>query len=279
MGYSIFEDTMADMQWTDIQTHIDNEAIVLLPTGVIEQQGPHISTGSDIYFSHIICKKIKKELEQNQIHSIIAPPFYWGVNHITGAFPGSFTSRRETVKHVLFDIFDCLHRWGFKHVFIVDIHGDPMNGMALYEAIHEGRNQLGLDVRSVISEWVAGDLSISRDDEHFLIFDVALEDSFPDGPSPIFLDIHAGKHTTANMYKYFPSLVDTDKAKTLIPTNLTYEDLKKWQEGGDVTREITPQGYFGEPAAYEQVDDEMDFVEGYAKFATLGLIKYLSQIR
>jgi creatinine amidohydrolase len=181
---------------------------------VIEQQGPHVSTGADIYVSHLLCKKIKLELELNKINCIIAPPFYWGINHVTEAFPGSFTSRKETVKNVLFDIFECLNRWGFKHVFIVDIHGDYMNGIALREAISEGRNQLGLDVRSVISNWVAKDLSIQKGDNHFLIFDVLL----PEVPLSTYLDIHAGESGTASMHKYFPSLVNIEIAKTLSPT-------------------------------------------------------------
>lgn len=52
--YSIFEDTMADMAWTEIESSIQKGAIVLLPSGVIEQQGPHLATGTDIYVSHLI---------------------------------------------------------------------------------------------------------------------------------------------------------------------------------------------------------------------------------
>ncbi|WP_211748612.1 creatininase family protein [Paenibacillus sp. Marseille-Q4541] len=278
MVHSIFAGTMADMTWTDVQKSIENEAIVLLPSGVIEQQGPHLVTGMDVYSSHLICNKIKAELDNSGIESLIAPPFYWGINHVTSAFPGSFTSRRETVKNVLYDIFDCLHRWGVKHVFLVDIHGDPVNGLALHDAISEARSKLRLDVRSVISHWIAEDLEINKQNDHFLIFDVPLPDPpHPEQSFPEFLDIHAGESGTAGMVKYFPGLVNTNIAQTLAPTNLTRDDLKKWHIGGETAKKITPLGYFGAPAEYSKVKyDEIDFYEGFSRFASIAIKKYLN---
>lgn len=277
MAYSIFQDTMSDMSFTDIQASIDKGAIVLLPTGVIEQQGPHLPTASDIYVSHLICRKIKDQLLEDDIECLIAPPFYWGVNHITGAFPGSFTSRKETVKNVLFDIFECLSRWGVKKVFIVDIHGDPMNGAALYESIVAGRDNLGLDVRSVISHWIAEDLGIHLENENFLIYNVEMTPE--DLPAPKqYLDIHAGEGSTAQMVKFFPDLVNSEVALKLEPTNLKYEDLKKWHQGGETARNITPLGYFGAPADFEMEDvDNLNLIDGISKFATIRLKEYLKR--
>ena len=48
---------------------------------------------------------------------LIAPPYYWGINHCTGAFPGSFSLREETMKSVLFDIFNNLNNFGFKRIY------------------------------------------------------------------------------------------------------------------------------------------------------------------
>ncbi|MCY9531414.1 creatininase family protein [Paenibacillus jamilae] len=273
--YSIFEDTMADMAWTEIESSIQKGAIVLLPSGVIKQQGPHLATGTDIYVSHLICKKIKHELEKSEIESIIAPPFYWGINHVTGGFPGSFTTRKETMKHVLFDIFACLHGWNVKHVFLIDIHGDHQNGIALYEAIGEGREQLGLDIRSVISHWVANELQIDQDNKNFLIFHVDL----PASPQPQYVDVHAGAGGTAMMMKYFPSLVNVQLAKELEATNLTYEELKKWQHGGDIVRQITPLGYVGAPSEFGQVNvDGMDFVSVFSRQAAFSMKEYMGRL-
>ncbi|SEG25380.1 creatininase family protein [Paenibacillus sp. UNC499MF] len=273
MAYSLFEKTMADMSWTEIEAAIMEGAVVLLPSGVIEQQGPHICTGKDIYESHLICKLMLEELEAEGIRTLIAPPFYWGINQITGSFTGSFTARTETVQAMLYDIFDCLGRWGIHQAFLVDVHGDHKHGMALYEAIKEARIRLQMDVKSVISHWIAEDLRIQEDDEHFLIFQVPLEEP---RPTP-FPDIHAGENGTASMRKHFPGLVDEALAQKLPPARLTFEHLKEWQRGGQHAKELTPLGYFGAPADYKKVPSDPDFIECFARFAAVRIKEYAAK--
>ena len=49
MGYSLFDETMVDMAWPEIEKAAQEGAIVLLPTGVIEEHGPHMGLAMDIY--------------------------------------------------------------------------------------------------------------------------------------------------------------------------------------------------------------------------------------
>lgn len=62
MSYSVFKHTMADMDWTSIEESIKDDAVVLLPSGVIEQQGPHLPTATELYVSYKICLLVKSEL-------------------------------------------------------------------------------------------------------------------------------------------------------------------------------------------------------------------------
>lgn len=89
---------------------------VLFPLGVIEEHGPHLPLGTDIYFSYAVCRKIKSEIERLREKCLIAPPFYWGINHCTKAFPGSFSLKLETMKCVLKDIFEDFKRFGFESI-------------------------------------------------------------------------------------------------------------------------------------------------------------------
>ena len=51
---------------------------------------------------------------------------------------------------------------------------------------------------------------------------------------------------------YFPSQVDFDLARTLVPTKLTAEDFFKWRTGGwELARKMTPQGYVGDPGSVD----------------------------
>ena len=114
---SIFYNTMADMNWKEIEEMGHRDIPVLFPKGVIEEHGPHLPLATDIYFSYAVCKKIKTEVEIMNGKCLIAPPYYWGINHCTGAFPGSFSLREETMKSVLFDIFNNLNNFGFKRIY------------------------------------------------------------------------------------------------------------------------------------------------------------------
>ena len=61
---NIFTDTMADMKWPEIKRFADENAVVLLPMGVIEEHGPHLCLATDIYTAHIYCLSVQKKMEK-----------------------------------------------------------------------------------------------------------------------------------------------------------------------------------------------------------------------
>lgn len=76
----------------------------------------------------------EKLAEMNR-ESVIAPPYYWGVNHCTGSFPGTFSLRPETFSQVLFEIFENMSRFPFRDIFCFNYHGDAAHVQALIDAI------------------------------------------------------------------------------------------------------------------------------------------------
>lgn len=119
MVYSVFQDTMADMTYPQIEEAAKKDLPVLFPVGVIEEHGPHLCLGTDTYLAFHLCQLVRTKLAAQQIDSLIAPPFYWGINSATSGFAGSFTVKPETMVSVLLDILGCLKRWGFSQVFLV----------------------------------------------------------------------------------------------------------------------------------------------------------------
>ncbi len=79
-GYSIFEDTIVDMTWLEVEDAARSNAIMLVPLGVIEQHGPHLSLGTGIYAATLMCSLVKNDLGRRGIGSVIAPPHYFGMN-------------------------------------------------------------------------------------------------------------------------------------------------------------------------------------------------------
>lgn len=248
MGYAIFEDTMADMTWVEVENAIREGAIALLPTGVIEAHGPHLSLGTDTYSSWLFCKSARRDLEAKGIRTLIAPPCYWGINRATGAFPGSFSVRPETFKALLLDTLQCLKDWGVTHVFNIDAHGDPEHQRAIFSALEEAQATLGLNAYSLLEDYLVPIMGLTGNEPYILV----TETPPVDGPMPEYADIHAGAIETGMMRTYFPDLVKAGIAKQLGSTRLTFADIPTWQHGGETARQMTPQGYFGDPAAYER---------------------------
>ena len=47
-GYSVFDDTIADMTWIEVEETAKNNSIMLVPVRVIEQHGPYPTNGADV---------------------------------------------------------------------------------------------------------------------------------------------------------------------------------------------------------------------------------------
>jgi len=253
---NIFEETMAHMTYVQIEEAAREGSIVLFPVGVIEEHGPHLPLAVDVYGSYLQSRMVKSELERKGIKSLIAPPFYWGINVATGSFGGSFSCREETMISVLFDAMSSLKKWGFDRIFFINHHMDGGHMKALNQAIQKARNEIGMGIYLVIDHFFAKGLGPKADEPHLLVY----ESLFPSGPPSRHLNIHAEGHETSFMWHYLPELVNEEVWKTLKPTDLSFDDFLVWVRGGTEARKVTPQGYFGDPttASPERGREEME---------------------
>ena len=242
--------------WKEIQKEAEDGSKVLFPLGVIEEHGPHLPLGSDIYWSDNMCRLVKTELEKMGQKSLIAPGYYWGVNYCTGGFPGSFSLKPETMKQVLFEIFENLKNFRFSEVYCFNYHGDSHHIYSIADAIKRANAELGMQVKLVLESM---DLRLHgwKGDEDFLLVS---EPPYPlewfeeeDPAERGLLDIHAGAFETAVMNYFYPEQVNLELAHTLKSSSLNKEGLQKWLQGGEATKEVVPLGYAGNPAGYEAV--------------------------
>lgn len=261
MFTSIFENTMVTGNWQQVQMAAEEKQPVLFPLGVIEEHGPHLPLGADIYWSYCMCKMVKEKLRTLGKESIIAPPYYWGINYCTGGFPGSFSLKPETMQQVLFEVFENLKHFGFSEIYCFSYHGDSRHVKTIVAAIQKANAELGIHVRLVLESM---DLRLYgwKGDEDFLLV------SQPDYPMEWFAeqepaerglhDIHGGAFETAVMSYFCPKQVDLEQARQLKSTSLDKEGMKKWLQGGASTREVVPLGYAGNPAGYETVSRHVE---------------------
>lgn len=258
---SIFADTMALDKWTEMEEYGRKGAKVLFPIGVIEEHGPHISLASDISWSHAMCRRVKEKLRESGCESIIAPPYYWGVNQCTGAFPGSFSLKPETMQQVLLETFQNLKAFGFEEVYCFNYHGDAAHIKAILEAVKRADTESGMRVRLLMEAMDVEIYGLTEWKEFLLVID-------PDYPVEWFaegkpeeqglFDIHAGAFETAVLHYFCEEQVDLEKASALPSSSLDEDGMRKWLQGGEVTKRALPLGYAGDPAGYTAVEKHVE---------------------
>ena len=246
--YNIFANTMADMKWTDIKQYAEKNAVVLLPMGVIEEHGPHLCLATDTYTAHIYCNAVKPKLEENGYKTVIAPPFYWGICQAAKGFIGSFNIRPETATALLFDILTSLKDFGFKRIFGVNAHGDIEHQIVAMNVFKEACEQLEITACFPHQEFMLHHFGRKSNEPCFYVIK---PQEVKTSQAEVW-DVHGGDIETATINKFYPHLVDTEKAKSLPDVSLG-DKWEAWMFAGQL-KQISPEGYLGSPANYECVD-------------------------
>ncbi len=278
MAISIFDDTMVNMTWPEVDQAAKDNSIVLLPLAVIEAHGPHLSLGTDTYSAHTICCLVKQKLSYRGVKAVVAPPFYWGVNKATGEFPGSFTSRESTVRACLYDICDSLYNFGFRKVYGINIHGDPLQMRSMIEGCKEAVEGTGIEAKYVIDKWKVGYLNeqlegmnLTGSEPYCLLIEPETPVDYGEHTGN---ELHAGANETAQMLAFHPETVRLDIAKQQPVVIPEHDDIIKWI-AGEGSRAMTPRCYIGAPAEYDRVDG----MARYTNFAELVVAGIMDDIK
>jgi len=245
MTRSIFAGTIAEMTYPEVESAAGRDATMLVPIGVIEEHGPHLPLGTDVYAAHTLCRLVKRHGAELGVEILIAPPFFWGVNHVTAAFPGTFRTRTEVAAGLLEDILGTLVDDGFARIFVINHHGDLAHNRMVREVLHDQHQRGRRDIRWLEERDMVERLGDDGTESIWATYERSPEaDSLRRSEA---LGVHAHELETAVIARYFPELVDFDILDALEPTSLDHGDLVAWRQGGERARSLTPRGYFGAP--------------------------------
>ncbi len=254
-GYSIFQGTMADMTYPEVRDAAKNGAVALWGLGVIEQHGPHLPLATDVYMPSELLRRVAEHLKEKGIRSVTVPPFYWGVNDVTGIFPGTFEIRPSTMIELMIDLINSLKKDGFGQLFCVSGHGDAIHNRTLLEGVKRGAREADMDVYFVGAPSFFKRLGFAADDPNTIATASEVERKTE------FMDVHAGKFETSSMRRYFPEVVRNDLIAGLKSTDLGPDGLAEWRKGKQFTLKMTPLGYLGDPAASDPKLGEAMMIE------------------
>jgi creatinine amidohydrolase len=270
-GYSIFEGTIADMTWPEVEAAGRRGAVMLVPVAVIEQHGPHLPLATDTYAAYLLCVQTRGELERSGVETVVAPPYYFGMTPTTAMFPGSVGISHDVMASVLAEAMGSYASWGFTHQFILNHHGDPQHNSAIMQAIRAVRTQ-GVDAVLTLGGWVGEVVE--------QVYTSAFGEPLPLPQSAILraqeseetrrarerfsrskLNVHAEERETSLIMRWFPETLNKniriDKLPPVLPTMDEFDDAiahGKW-------RELSPLGYIGDPSVATRENGELYSLE------------------
>jgi creatinine amidohydrolase len=260
-GYSIFHDTMADMTYPEVARAATNGAVVLWGLGVIEQHGPHLPLATDVYMPAALLRRVRQLLAEKNVDSLIMPPFYWGVNHVTGLFPGSFEVRPAVMVELMIDLIKSLKKDGFSTLFSVTGHGDALHNRTILEGLRRGGSEAGMNTYFVGAPSFFKRIGVDPADPNVLATASEVERKSK------FFDVHAGEFETSSMWGFYPELVRTEVLPSLKSTDFGAEDIGEWRQGREMALRKTPQGYLGDPAASDPAKGTQQLLDDAAVIA------------
>ncbi len=258
-GYSVFYGTMADMTYPEVKEAAQQGAVVLWGLGVIEQHGPHLPLATDVYMPYASLRLVSAKLAAQGVRSVTMPPYYWGINDVSGLFPGTFEVRPAIMIEIMIDLIKSLKKDNFTQLFCVSGHGDAMHNRTILEGVKRGGAEAGIEAYFVGAPSFFKRLGFAADDPNTVATNGEVERKSK------FADVHAGQFETSSMQRYFPGVVRSDVVPGLKATDLGPAELAEWRKGPQQALKVTPLGYLGDPAASDPVLGESLLV-GQAQF-------------
>jgi creatinine amidohydrolase len=233
--------TIAVESYQELEAEASRGAIALWALGAIEEHGPHLPLMTDVVVPSGQLRIAAATLDRRGVRSIIVPPYYWGVNNVTGAFAGSISIRPEVMTELMLDVFRSMAKAGIKRIYCVTGHFDAAHAGTIAAAVKRANDEKIIEARFVVPAPLGKRLGLVSGQSG------ALFAAWPAPPAgeP---DLHAGEMETSAMLELAPELVKQEVARALPPTGLTPDQLAGWRKGGDIARSITPSGYLGRPA-------------------------------
>ena len=111
---------LTDMTWPEVKARLPKVRLAILPTGSMEQHGPHLTFETDIAIATELARRLAL---QHYPHVVVAPPLPVGMSNHHMKFPGTITWRYDTFMACLEDTILALAEHGIERFLILNGHG------------------------------------------------------------------------------------------------------------------------------------------------------------
>lgn len=120
---------LASATWKEVQD-FNREAVVLIPTGSLEQHGPHLPLFTDSLLAAAVAERTEQRLPGDVL---LLPTLWLGASGHHLAFPGSLSASFETYEGAIIDAVESLIPHAFTKFYVLNGHGgnSEPNGVAM----------------------------------------------------------------------------------------------------------------------------------------------------
>lgn len=141
----------SDLTQPEIAAQLQKNPLVILPTGSVEQHGPHLPAGTDSFVAELISEALATRMD-----GLVLPGPTVGVTPMHMPFEGTVTFTPETYMRVVTEICASTAAHGAKSLLIVNWHEGNIPSLAI--AAEDLHRKHGMTVLTVQACYVAADL-------------------------------------------------------------------------------------------------------------------------
>lgn len=140
-----------DLTQPEIAAQLRRNPLVIFPAGSVEQHGPHLPTGTDIYAANVVAHAVAERMD-----GLVLPGGPLGVTPMHAPFEGTITLTPETYMQVVSETCVSTARHGARRCLILNWHEGNIPSLSIAaDALHR---EHGMSVVTVQACYVAAEL-------------------------------------------------------------------------------------------------------------------------
>ena len=125
---------MPETEWRklradELRDRAQQDAIVILPVGSLEQHGPHLPVEVDTLLGETIAVRAAAKIAAKGQSVVVLPMLWTGLSEHHMSFGGTITLESATFAAVVGDIVRSAVRHGFKKIVLLNAHGGNENAL------------------------------------------------------------------------------------------------------------------------------------------------------
>jgi creatinine amidohydrolase len=142
---------LIDLTQPEIAAQLKRNPLVILPAGSVEQHGPHLPAGTDIYAANVISHAVAERMD-----GLVLPGGPLGVTPMHMPFEATLTLTPETYQRVVVETGESTAKHGAQRLLILNWHEGNIPSLAIAsEKLHR---EVGMSVIVVQACYVAAEL-------------------------------------------------------------------------------------------------------------------------